>query len=428
MSEAAIFISYRRKDATPYARSIHERLAQQFGEDRVFMDLTIPPGMDFLEVIHAAIRTSGAILVVIGPNWLVDPGTGRNRLEDPEDYVLLEVVTAMEEEDLVIPVLVGGATMPRREDLPEAIRPLARREAIEISDQRWNYDMGRLSERLQQVLSLTEVVPAIDEKKEEDKTEKRTEERKEKRDGRSPPVVAPAPRGLRLKERPKLAWGALAAAVLVAGGITFAALSGGGDEGGGGGRSSGNDGRPTFGSLSQGAVGPDVERLETRLDELGFTVDPLNTEFDDQTARAVFAFELCWGLTPPDDVADPDMQSELFDNGKETVTQGDDALVGTGGPDIIFLLEGNDTYDGLGGDDKICAGEGGDDIVGGEGNDHLYGGAGSDVLSGGPGDDTLIGFKDADDLDGGEGIDICFVDSADTADCEFEEPQPAPPG
>jgi TIR domain/RTX calcium-binding nonapeptide repeat (4 copies)/Putative peptidoglycan binding domain len=402
MSQPAIFISYRRKDTAPYARSIHERLEQEFGEGRVFMDLTIPAGMDFLEAIRSSIKSSGAILVVIGPHWLVDQTTGRKRLEDPEDYVRLEVATAIQEQDLVIPVLVGGARMPHREDLPEAIRPLARREAIEITDQRWAYDMGRLTERLREILP-----PAV----ETTQTKEGPAEVKPKADR----GTASARPGFRLAGRPKLVWGALALALLVAGVVTVAVVTGGG---------SGDD--AGFTELAQGDTGPAVTRLEDRLDGLGFNANPLDGRFDTQTGNAVFAFELCWGLPDPDRVADPEMQSELFSGGKDVGTPNGETLPGTESDDVIFLREGDDTSDASGGNDTVCGGEGDDTIDGGPGDDHLHGGAGDDTLLGGEADDTLIGFKGADTVDGGEGEDTCLVDSEDTGvtSCETMEPEP----
>src|SRR5918998_6950346 len=100
MSNGAIFISYRRKDSAAYAQSIYERLAQRYDAERVFMDVSIPPGTDFVHVIRDAIRSSGVVLVIIGPDWLRPRGEGRAL----EDYVVFEVETALEHGKLVIPV------------------------------------------------------------------------------------------------------------------------------------------------------------------------------------------------------------------------------------------------------------------------------------------------------------------------------------
>jgi peptidoglycan hydrolase-like protein with peptidoglycan-binding domain len=399
----AIFISYRRKDAAAYARGIAERLGARFDADRVFMDLRIPPGMDFVQAIHEGIRSAGAIIVIIGPAWMVDPVTGENRLDHPEDYVALEVATALADKDVVIPVLVGGATMPRRADLPEAIRPIATREALEITDQRWDYDVGRLADRLAEVLPPAEEPPP----------------------GRGAGRGRQERRGVFGYRRVALGAG-VAAAVLVAGGIAFALLSGGGGPGPPSGPTTSpteTSPSPSLGSrvLDLGSQGEDVRQLEQRLDQLGFNVGTLDDQFTDQTENAVTAFERCWGLPLNGRVSTPVVDA-LEDPAIQTGTGGNDVFQGTGQDDIYFGLDGNDTIDGGGGDDKICAGGGNDTVRGGDGNDHLYGGAGDDGLFGEGGDDVLIGFKNADTLDGGTGTDACEIDSTDQSriNCESD--------
>ena len=85
------------------------------------------------------------LLVLIGDEWAHMTGEdGRRRLEDPHDFVRLEVASALARGVTVVPVLVEGATMPATDDLPEDLQPLARRNAIDLSDARWHYDMSRL--------------------------------------------------------------------------------------------------------------------------------------------------------------------------------------------------------------------------------------------------------------------------------------------
>ncbi len=128
-----VFISYRRADTTSgYASWIYDRLADEFGADGVFMDIdSLPIGVDFVEQVERAIAAADIALVLIGPGWLnVTDETGGRRLEDPEDFVRIEVATALRSSSLVIPVLVDGAQMPKRDQLPEELRALTRRQAL----------------------------------------------------------------------------------------------------------------------------------------------------------------------------------------------------------------------------------------------------------------------------------------------------------
>src|SRR3954447_3071774 len=98
MSDAAadIFISYRRQEANYLAGWLHDRLADHFGEDRVFLDIdSIKPGVDFMRVIVEAIAQSGILLLLIGPQWLAANGSGHRRLDDPTDPIRLEIETAL---------------------------------------------------------------------------------------------------------------------------------------------------------------------------------------------------------------------------------------------------------------------------------------------------------------------------------------------
>jgi hypothetical protein len=147
---STIFISYRRADVQGWAGRLSAGLAQVFGDAARFFDISsIPPGVDFLIAIQQALKHCSAALVIIGPDWLEVAGeTGVRRLDDPKDVVRTEVATALAQGIPVIPVLVGGAAMPRDSQLPEALRPLARRNAIELSASRWNYDCDRLFDAL----------------------------------------------------------------------------------------------------------------------------------------------------------------------------------------------------------------------------------------------------------------------------------------
>jgi len=122
--KAKLFINYRREDTAPYAGRLYDRLIAHFGEDQVFIDIDqIEPGEDFVEVINRKVGTCDIAIVAIGPNWLrpID-ASGKRRLDDEEDFVRMEFVAALQRHIRVIPVLVGGAQMPRKQDLQKRWR------------------------------------------------------------------------------------------------------------------------------------------------------------------------------------------------------------------------------------------------------------------------------------------------------------------
>jgi hypothetical protein len=147
-----IFISYRREDSAAQAGRLHDHLTTQFGAKRVFMDVDgIGLGEDFARRIRENLEVTDALLAVIGPRWLeARHDSGARRLDDPGDFVRIEIVTALERGAFVIPVLVGGARMPRENELPLALAPLARLNAIEISDSKFTTDLRVLIESLAQ--------------------------------------------------------------------------------------------------------------------------------------------------------------------------------------------------------------------------------------------------------------------------------------
>ena len=149
-----IFLSYRRDDSAGHAGRLSDRLSQHFGEHQLFVDIdTIEPGEDFIEVIEQAVRCCEVLIAVIGKTWLsITDGLGRRRLDNPEDYVRVELATALARNIRVIPVLVQGAVMPHSEELPDVLAKLARRNAFELSDARWAYDVERLIRAVEKVV------------------------------------------------------------------------------------------------------------------------------------------------------------------------------------------------------------------------------------------------------------------------------------
>jgi hypothetical protein len=146
-----IFINYRRSDSGGYAGRIYDALNAHADSWHVFMDIdTIDPGEDFAEVIDRSLETCDLVIAVIGRQWLeITDARGRRRLEHPDDFVRLELLAALDRTVRVIPALVQGAEMPSSEDLPDELMKLARRNAFELSDARWHYDIGRLIEVLE---------------------------------------------------------------------------------------------------------------------------------------------------------------------------------------------------------------------------------------------------------------------------------------
>src|SRR6266542_2312513 len=159
-----IFVSYRRHESSHLAGRLYDRLADRFGEGQVFIDVdTIEPGVDFAEEISRAVATCKVLLAVIGPNWLTEADErGRRRLDDPDDIVRLEIEAALARDVRVIPILVEGAVMPGRQDLPESLAGLARRNALFIRHESFRYDAGRLVTTIERVLATspsTGIVP-----------------------------------------------------------------------------------------------------------------------------------------------------------------------------------------------------------------------------------------------------------------------------
>lgn len=141
-----IYISYRRADSAGYAALLSKTLGDHFGHERVFYDIeSIAFGVDFAEARARTLEASNAVLVIIGPQWLSMRGPeGRRRINDSDDFVRMEVADALRTNKFVIPLLVGGAYMPRPEELPPDLKPLAFRNALELGEPSWDSDMTRL--------------------------------------------------------------------------------------------------------------------------------------------------------------------------------------------------------------------------------------------------------------------------------------------
>lgn len=154
----AIFISYRRDDSEGEAGRLFDDLTQTYGEKSVFMDVAgISPGMDFRKAIDENVATCGVLLAMIGPAWatLAD-ANGHRRLENANDFVRLEIASALRRDIPVIPVLVHDAKMPHPDQLPEDLQNLAYRNSVEITHARWNSDVHLLTAALAQYVQATD--------------------------------------------------------------------------------------------------------------------------------------------------------------------------------------------------------------------------------------------------------------------------------
>jgi formylglycine-generating enzyme required for sulfatase activity len=133
---AKIFLSYRRQDSAGVAGRIYDRLRAHFGDDGVFMDIdSIPFGEDFREHIDAAVGQCEVVLAVIGPKWAGETDDKR-RIDDPKDFVRIELESALHRRLPVIPILIDHASMPAEADLPSSLDRLAFRNAIEVDQGR----------------------------------------------------------------------------------------------------------------------------------------------------------------------------------------------------------------------------------------------------------------------------------------------------
>ena len=159
---STIILSYRREDSAGVTGRIFDRLIQEFGTDRVFMDIdSMPAGVDFHDHLQEILADCGALLVVIGKSWRSQRKGQPARIMDPDDWVRIEVETALERAIPVVPLLIDGASLPSRDQLPESLWPLLRRNALPIDSGRdFHAQLSRLVRDLRLQLELEAVQPA----------------------------------------------------------------------------------------------------------------------------------------------------------------------------------------------------------------------------------------------------------------------------
>jgi hypothetical protein len=151
-----LFLSYRREDSADVAGRIYDRLSQAFEKDQVFKDVdAIPLGVDFRMHLQKTLESCDVLLVVVGDRWLTPAGTaGVRRIDDPKDFVRIELEVALQRDIPVIPLLVRGAAVPQEDELPAVLASLAYRNGTSIRpDPDFHRDMDRLIQTLQTYLT-----------------------------------------------------------------------------------------------------------------------------------------------------------------------------------------------------------------------------------------------------------------------------------
>ncbi|HEV8163763.1 MAG TPA: TIR domain-containing protein, partial [Actinomycetota bacterium] len=150
-----VFMSYRRDDTDFPAAWLYERLTSHLGREQVFKDVdSIELGDDFVAMITSAVGSCDVLLALIGDRWLeMTNDTGQRRLDDPHDFVRLELEAALKRKVRVIPILLGAASMPTADQLPASLSKLTRRQALQLTTARFEADIGRLLRVLDRTLA-----------------------------------------------------------------------------------------------------------------------------------------------------------------------------------------------------------------------------------------------------------------------------------
>src|SRR5262245_515789 len=137
-----VFVNYRRDETAGIAGRLYDRLSREFDERNVFMDVdSIEPGLDFVKQLDEQVASCGILLAVIGPHWIgAADASGQRRLLKPNDYVRIEIAAALKRDIPVVPVLLDGARMPLDSELPDDLKPLRRRQSVELRHSRFADD------------------------------------------------------------------------------------------------------------------------------------------------------------------------------------------------------------------------------------------------------------------------------------------------
>lgn len=155
-----VFIGYRRDDSAGHAGRLHDRLESEFGRDLLFMDVdAIPLGSEFTRVLADALAKCDIFLAIIGPNWIhARDESGQRRLENPGDYVRMEIAAALRRKIPVIPVLLNNTPMPRAEHLPDDLKSLALRHGLAVRHESFHSDVDKLVSTIRRYSSIGDLV------------------------------------------------------------------------------------------------------------------------------------------------------------------------------------------------------------------------------------------------------------------------------
>jgi hypothetical protein len=158
---SGIFISYRRDDSDIAAGRLADGLSEIFGPKSIFRDVeSLELGENYERALNHALDCCAVLLAVIGPKWMtITDENGHSRLEEPQDWVRMEIAAALERQIPVIPVLISGTQMPREADLPNDLRPLLKHQACEFSDHHWKQDLELLAQALENLIHLPSLAP-----------------------------------------------------------------------------------------------------------------------------------------------------------------------------------------------------------------------------------------------------------------------------
>lgn len=147
-----VFISYRRTDSDVAAGRLADDLTEILGPGQVFRDIdSLEAGENFPRALERALDACSAVIALIGPRWSTTVNDqGERRLDDPKDWVRLEIARALQRDIRVIPVLVS-TTMPKEPELPADLAPLLLRNAVDLTDRHWKQEIQELAQALQRI-------------------------------------------------------------------------------------------------------------------------------------------------------------------------------------------------------------------------------------------------------------------------------------
>lgn len=148
----SLFISYRRKDTRWFTRQLQDAIRQEFPNIVIFWDLELSLGENFVEAIENSVSQCQVLLAIIGEDWLaITDEQGQRRLDNPNDFVRLEIAQALKRAIRVIPVLVDHTSMPSEDELPDELKELIQRQALEVDEKRFRHDVNVLLVELHKV-------------------------------------------------------------------------------------------------------------------------------------------------------------------------------------------------------------------------------------------------------------------------------------